>query len=92
MERIKGEEEGVRGRRVERERKRERGENKSFDVSPSPERASGRMADPKLAPLLEGTDWFIKRSHRPHASEHDGINAGITLYLIHYRGTLANLI
>lgn len=50
------------------------------------------MLDPKLATLLEGTDWFIKRYHRPHASEHDGINAGITLYLIHYRGTLANLI
>ena len=84
----RGKEEGGRGRRAERKR----GERKSFDVFPSPERASGRMVDPKLAPLLEGTDWFIKRSHRPHASEHDGINAGITLYLIHYRGTLANLI
>lgn len=61
-------------------------ERKSFDVFPSPERASGRMVDPKLAPLLEGADWFIKRSHRPHASKRDGINAGITLYLIHYRG------
>lgn len=83
-----GKEEGGRERRPERKR----GERKSFDVFSSPERASGRMVDPKLAPLLEGTDWFIKRSHCPHASEHDGINAGITLYLIHYRGTLANLI
>lgn len=65
---------------------------KSFDVFLSIEKASSWMLDPKLAPLLEGTDWFIKRSHRPRASEHDGINAGITLYLIHYRGTLANLI
>lgn len=70
----------------------QREERKSFDVFPSPERVSGRMMDPTLAPLLEGTDWFIKRSHRPHASERDGINAGITLYLIHYREALANLI
>lgn len=66
--------------------KRERGKRKSFDVFSSAERASGRMVDPTLAPLLEGADWFIKRSHRPHASKQDGINAGITLYLIHYRG------
>lgn len=79
---------GGRGRRVEKKR----GKRKSFDVFPSPEQALGRMVDPMLAPLLEGTDWFIKHSHRPHASERDGINAGITLYLIHYRGTLANLI
>lgn len=65
---------------------------KSFDVFPPSVQASGWMVDPKLAPLLEGADWFIKHSHSPHASKHDGINAGITLYLIHYRGTLANLI
>lgn len=82
---------GINGKeRVERER--EQRERKSFDVFPSPERASGQMEDPKPALLLEGTDWFIKRSHRPRASERDGINAGITLYLIHYRGTPANLI
>lgn len=61
---------------------------KSFDVSLRREGHRAGMLDPKL----EGTDWFIKRSRRPHAFQHDGINAGITLYLIHYRGTLANLI
>lgn len=54
-------EEGWRARLVERKR----GERKSFDVFHSPERASGWIVDPKLALLLEGTDWFIKRSHRP---------------------------
>ena len=29
---------------------------KSFDLFLSSEKASGRMLDPKLAPLLEGTD------------------------------------
>lgn len=48
MERIKErgkkeEEEGCRGRGVEKKRR----ERKSFDVFPSAERASGRMVDPK---------------------------------------------
>lgn len=78
--------------RIEEKSEEEGTVRKSFDVLPPSVQASGWMVDPKLAPLLEGADWFIKRSQRPHASEHDGINAGITLYLIHYRGTPANLI
>lgn len=64
----------------------ERGKRKSLMCFALQSGHSGRTADSKLAPLLEGADWFIKRSHRPHASKQDGINAGITLYLIHYRG------
>ena len=48
-------------------------------------RHRGRGLSPSLVPPLEGSDWFIKRS--PHASEPDGINAGMALYLIHYRAT-----
>ena len=65
---------------------KERGKRKSLMCLPFHCGHSGRMVDAKLAPLLEGAGWFIKRSHRPHASKQDGINAGITLYLIHYRG------
>lgn len=67
-------------------RERERGKRKSLMCFPLQSGHLGWMVYPKLAPLLERADWFIKRSHHPHASKQDGINAGITLYLIHYRG------